>query len=357
MQYELCNRSTKVSTMGNSNLIPVGGGGDTDRFPGVGTHQVSDTNKQRLADVLRRYQVYTGGELPQDAARQDLLAQIVADEPLAQADPGLSRLIDQARAGLVDCIYVTNLPTEKPLTSLLSLVLSSALGKSFNYASENGDKLIMEATSDLSAAENARAELDWHTEGAWIPRELRAEWIGLLGLDDVPGIYTAYAPIKPVVQTLSARTREWLYSQSACFRAPLSLGLGANAWSGPRAILSQSPRGEIEIAWASYAIRAARPDDKVYVQALTELYSEINRQHVRMAIDAGCLMAFNNLRGVHMHSPGDDGDRLLYKTYACQSLRRLKQMTGEGGPIFDLRKALTLTPKAHRLPAPPPQHR
>jgi hypothetical protein len=207
----------------------------------------------------------------------------------------------------------------------------------------------MEVTSDWSAEENPRAEQGWHTEGAWIPRDLRVEWICLLGLDDAPRVYTAYAPVKPLVQMLSMRTREWLRSQSVRFRAPLSLGLGPNAWSEPCAILSESLRGEIEIAWDSCEIRAVRPYDKLYDQALTELYAEINRQHILVSIEAGSLMAFNNVRGVHMHTPADDGDRHLYKSYARQSLRKLKRITGDAGPIFDLRKVLTSEPKARRL--------
>jgi hypothetical protein len=152
-----------------------------------------------------------------------------------------------------------------------------------------------------------------------------------------------------VVPTLSARTREWLRSQSVRFRAPQSLGLGPNAWSEPCAILSESLRGDIEIAWDSYAIRAAQSDDKLFEQALMELYGEINRKHVPMSIEAGCFMAFSNVRGVHRHSPADDGDRFLYKTYACRSLRKLKQITGDSGPIFDLRNALALKPKARRF--------
>jgi hypothetical protein len=331
-----------VAAMGNSGLKLVGGGGGGDR---VGEHHVSTTDSQLLADGLRRYQASTDGQFPQDVARQDLLARIVADELLAQAAPGLSRLIEKARDDLVDCIYVTNLPTEKSITSLLSLALSSAIGKVFNYSSQRGDNLIMEVASDRNSAENPQAELDWHTEGAWLPRECRVEWICLLGLDNTPGIYTAYAPIKPVERTLSAATRKWLYGEFACFREPLGFGLDVNGWSVPRAILSRSPRGDIEIVWPHHAIRAARSDDTVYDGALMELSAEISRHHLQASVDAGCLLAFNNFRGVHMHTPASDGYRLLYKTYARQSLRKLQQMTGQCGPTF----ALTTAPRQRLL--------
>lgn len=51
----------------------------------------------------------------------------------------------------------------------------------------------------------------------------------------------------------------------------------------------------------------------------------------------GCLLAFNNCRGVHMHAPADtDGYHLFYKTYARHSLRALQQATAQTGPLFSL---------------------
>jgi hypothetical protein len=101
----------------------------------------------------------------------------------------------------------------------------------------------------------------------------------------------------------------------------------------PRAVLSRSPLGHTEIIWPGHAVRAARSDDATYSDALTELSAEINRQHVRVSIEAGCFLAFNNLRGLHRQVPASDGYRLFYKTYARHSLRALQE-TGEAGPIF-----------------------
>jgi hypothetical protein len=322
--------------MTGENLIRVDSGGDQTRFPWLGTYRLSRLENQLLQDALRHFQVFTDGQFPKDVARQSLLAQIAADKSIAQAAPGLNRLIEKVRADLVDGIYVTNLPTEKSITYLLSLTLSSSIGSVFNYGSQNSGRLVMEMASDPSEPENHGAELGWRTEGASIPRERRAEWIGLIGVENAPGSYTAYAPIKPVEQTLSSRAKAWLYSPSASFLdGPAS---DPPTWSAPRAVLSRSPLGHTEITWPGDAVRAAKRDDPIGAGALAELASEINRQHVRVSIDAGCFLAFNNLRGVHRQATASDGYCLSYKTYARHSLRTL-QAKGESGPIFSLTDA------------------
>ncbi len=322
--------------MTGENLIRIDNGGDQTRFPWLGTYRLSKLENQLLLDGLRHFQVFTDGQFPKDVARQSLLAQIAADKSIAQAAPGLNRLIEKVRADLVDGIYVTNLPTEKSITYLLSLTLSSSIGSVFNYGSQNNGRLVMEVASDPS--EDQRAELDWRTEGAWVPRDRRTEWIGLLGVENTPGSYTAYAPIKPVEQTLSSHAKAWLYSPSASFHSPHGPASDAMTWSAPRAILSRSPVGHTEIAWPGDAVRAARRDDVIGAGALAELSSEIDQQHVRVSIDAGCFLAFNNLRGVHRQATASDGYCLCYKTYARHSLRAL-QVKGESGPIFSLAEA------------------
>jgi hypothetical protein len=321
--------------MTGENLIRVDNGGDQTRFPWLGTYRLSRLENQELLEALRgRQQRLTEGQFPENVACQSMLAKAAA-ELIARAAPGLNRLIEKVRADLVDGIYVTNLPTEKSITHLLSLTLGSSIGSVFSYGSPNSGRLVMEIASDPSEPENHGAELDWRTEGASIARERRAEWIGLIGVENAPGSYTAYAPIMPVEQTLSSRAKAWLHSPSASFR---SLGGPASdppTWSAPRAVLSRSPVGHTEIAWPGDAVRAARRDDTIGAGALAELSSEINRQHVRVSIDAGCFLAFNNLRGVHRQATAGDGYCLCYKTYARHSLRAL-QAKGESGPIFSL---------------------
>lgn len=325
--------------MTSTNLVRAGT--DDRRFPGLSTYQLSEIESQRLADGLRHFQIFTDDLFPGDVACQRLLARIVADRLLPQAAPGLERVIERARNDHIDCIYVTNLPTEKPIAALLTLMLGSAVGRVFNYTSPTGNELVMVVSSDRSDTGIDRAKLDWHTEGALVPRDRRVEWICLFGLENSPGTYTAYAPIAPVEQILSARSRAWLYSKSACFHLPGDAALPANE---PRAVLSRSPLGHIEIVWPSYAVHPARPDDPVYVGALSELSAEINRQQFRVSLDAGCLLAFNNCRGVHMHAPSDtDGYYLFYKTSVRHSLRALQQATGETGPIFSLMDAVAGT--------------
>jgi hypothetical protein len=320
-------------------LIRDDGGSDHGRFPWLGSYRLSSVESRLLADALRHYQVFTDGQFPADVGRQSLLAQIAADKSLAQAAPGLNRLLEKARNDSVDCIYVTNLPTERSIACLLSLTLGSSIGRAFNHGAQKDVRLIMEVDSDRRDGEE-RTEFDWHTEGAWIARDRRAEWVGLLGVENTPGSHIAYAPIAPVEQTLSARAKAWLHGPSACFRFPRSFALDPTAWSAPRSVLSRSSLGHTEIAWPGSAVRSAKPADTVGSVALAELSSEIGRQHVRAPIGAGSFLAFSNLRGVHRLEVASDGYSLLYKTFARHSLRTL-QAKGEAGPIFSLNGADT----------------
>lgn len=319
--------------MTNENRIRIDDGGDLTRFPWLGTYRLSALECRLLADGLRQFQVFTDGGFPQDVGRQSLLAQITADKLIANAAPGLGRLFERVRENLIDCAYITNLPTDRSIASLLSLTLSSSTGRVFNYGSEHGDRLVTEVTLDRCETAEQCAEFSWQTEGALIPRERRAEWICLLGVEHTPGSYTAYAPIGPVERVLSARVKAWLNSPSACFRSPHSPAMGAGNGSTPRAILSRSPLGHVEIVWPADAVCAARPGDATFNDAMSELSAEINRQHVRLSIEAGCFLALNNLRGLHRQALASDGYQRFYKTYARQSLRVLQE-TGEPGPIF-----------------------
>jgi hypothetical protein len=321
--------------MTGENLLRIDDGGDQTRFPWLGTYRLSRMESQLLLDSLRHFQVFTDGQFPRDVARQTLLARIAADKSIAQAAPGLNRLLEKVRADQLDGIYVTNLPTEKSISSLLSLTLGSSIGSVFNYGSQDGGRLVMEVVSDPGEPEDRRAELDWRTEGAWISREHRAEWIGLLGIENTPGSYTAYAPIKPVEQILSSRTKAWLYSPSACFLSRRSSASDRSIWSAPCAVLSRSPVDHTEIVWPGHAVRAARPNDAIGADALIELSTELDRRHVKVSIDAGCFLAFNNFRGVHKRALASEGYCLCYKTYTRHSLRAL-QLKGEPGPIFSL---------------------
>lgn len=332
------------------NLIRIDNSSDQTRIPWLGTYRLSKVENQLLSDGLRHFQMFTDGQFPEDVMRQSLLARIAADKSIAHAAPGLNRLIEKVSADLVDAIYVTNLPAEKSITYLLSLTLTSSIGSVFNYGSQTGGRLIMEIASDPNESDGRGA--DWRTEGAWIPRDRRAEWIGLLGVENTPGSYLAYAPIKPMEQALSSRARAWLYSPSACFGSLRSSAPDVTTWSAPRAILSRSPVGHTEVAWPGDAVRAARPDDAIGAGALAELASEISRHQARVSLDAGCFLAFNNLRGVHRQATASDGFCLSYKTYARQSLRAL-QVKGELGPMFSLTDASA--PRGDLADFQPPQ--
>jgi len=309
----------------------------------VGMLNVRASESEALGEMLGNMQALTGGCFPDDIPRQQLLVDIVACGPLKAAAPSLARILEQAEAGEYDCVYITGLPKNKQIAPLLTAVLARMLGHLFNYKSQNGGKFVMEIVPDDNSKDNTnttRGEFDWHSDDAWVPREFRVEWICLLGVVNPPGTNTVYVPIQPVVAQLTQATREWLFSASASVRAPLSFGLGGDVWSGSRSILTQVADGAVEIAWPSYATRPVDPDDSTAVDALRELAEAVDRHSYSVAVDPGCFFALNNLRGLHKRTPIGPGDRLLYRVYARESLDRMRDATGEDGPIFDVTKLI-----------------
>lgn len=304
------------------------------------TYRVSESERTDLGQRLRALVTLTGGHFPGDIARQDLLGKVATITALESAAPELARTLKDARDGKYDCIYVVGLPTEPKINQLLSLAIGNALGSVFNYSSQNDGKLVMELAPSANSASNTnttRDEFDWHSDDAWVPRESRVSWIALLGALNPKDTLTFYVPIGPILPVLSEGARTWLSRDNASVRAPLSFGLGGDVWSGPRSIVSQDVNGNAEIAWPKYATRAARDGDTEAEGALAELATAIEAHAFGVPVDPGCMLAFNNLRGVHKRSSIGSADRLIYRTYSIGSLNALRESTGTEGPVFDIR--------------------
>jgi hypothetical protein len=309
----------------------------------IGMFNVPTSEREALEEMMSRMLTLTEGEFPEDLLRQQLLVEFVALGAFKTAAPGLARVLARTKAGRYDCVYITGLPKNKKVAPLLTAVLGRSLGQLFNYKSQNGGRLVMQIVPDDNSMDNTnttRAEFDWHSDDAWVLRDLRVVWICLFGVVNPPGTNTVYAPILPVLPHLSQVSREWLFSKAASVRAPLSFGLGADVWSGHRSILSRTSAGDNEIAWPKYATKLIDPNDPVAHGALHELAELIDRHAYSVAVDPGCFLALNNLRGLHKRTPIGPGDRLLYRVYARESLDALRQVSGESGPIFDIKKMM-----------------
>jgi hypothetical protein len=309
----------------------------------IGMHRLGARERHELKRRLITLLGLTRSEFPSAIEVQDILGKIAAAIVLETAVPELARLLRDARQGKFDCVHVIGLPTDRRIAPLLSVMLGNALGSVFNYSSQNGGALVMKIVPEDGSRGNTnttRAEFDWHSDDAWVPRNCRVSWISLFGVVNPKNTLTSYVPVGPILPTLSEATREWLTSETASVRAPLSFGLGDNVWSGPRAIITQPAKGPAEIAWPKYATRPVDPSDPVASDALEELAVAVERHSFSVAVDPGCFLAFNNLRGVHKRSPIGPGDRLVYRTYSTRSLEALREATGENGPIFDVTKTI-----------------
>lgn len=298
-----------------------------------------------LADAAMQHQtlLQEEGHAP-DGEVYRALSRVIASR-VGLLAPSLDRALTMVQMRRIDALYVRGLSSEPSLAPLLLLAITYRVGMAFNYTTQNEGKLVMELRPDPGSADNTNStanEFRPHTDDAAVPRSFRVEWISLLGVKNPPNTLTGYAPIDLVIPDLSMRNRQVLSDKRFSVRVPLSFKLGDDLWTGPRAVLSRSPEGLTEIAWPSYATRVLDPLDDEAERALAELESAVERHMTRVALDSECLLVFNNLRGVHMRSKVGPGDRLVYRTYAKDSLEPLRAKTGISGQIFDPRLLLDL---------------
>jgi hypothetical protein len=299
---------------------------------------MSVAEAERLDEVYRKYMVYlaAGGAL--DGAVHRTIAQAISVD-LARHAPKLARQLARARAGEIDASYITGLPTDPEIARGVLLVITYAIGYAFNFSTQNGGKLVMELRPDPNSSQantnTTTDEFRAHTDDAAIAGSCRVGWILLYGIVNPPETVTGYAPIAPVIKRLSHRTKQVLFEKRFTVRVPVSFKLGDDIWTDPVAILSLSDTGATEIAWPSYATKPVDERDQEALDALAELEALVDQTMVHVPVDPGCMLAFSNVRGVHMRSKIGEGDRLILRTYARDSLADLREVTQDDGPIFD----------------------
>jgi Taurine catabolism dioxygenase TauD, TfdA family len=298
---------------------------------------------QRLATICRQLMTVLASKTEVD--RDRVITQVVNSNLQSDA-PTIAGELSRARGGEIDALYIKGLPTDPAIAPILILALTYALGMPFNYATQNAGALVMSIRPDrISKKANTNStaeELGYHSDDAAVARAYRVAWISLFGLVNPPGTVTSYVPIAPVVERLSP-FKAALFDKRFRVRVPLSFNLGDDVWSAPTAILSNGEDGALEIAWSSFATRVVDEKDTEAKAALDELAAGLDAFAVRVPIDPGCFLTFNNLRGVHMRSKIGNDDRLVLRTYARDSLSELRAVTGADGPIFDTRAVVAAT--------------
>ena len=278
-----------------------------------------------------------------DQAVQYALARKMLAEGALDAAPDLARAAKLMRGDAVDLVYARGLPTGEIEAGLMARILGAATGQLFNYTSQNGGDLLMRLVPTDGGAANSqstRGDHAWHVDDALIPEACRVQKLSLYGVVNPPGTLTYYASMADAEALLSDAHLAVLSEAHWSVKAPASFGWGDEVWSAPHALLSKDWLGRTNIAWPSYNTRQLDPTDPRPAEAVAALLAAVNAVGVGLPVDPGCWMSLNNLRGVHGRGAVPVGRRLLYRTYARDSLAALRTATGAVGPVFDARKII-----------------
>ncbi|MEL6979309.1 MAG: hypothetical protein AAGM38_11600 [Pseudomonadota bacterium] len=302
--------------------------------------QLTQHETQKLNRELQEFQE-ANTWVDDNPVAQWRIGQAVADI-LKRVAPRIVQTLERVRAGEMDAVYIEGLPADLPRAQVLLLGLTHHLGAPFNYASQNGGDLVMKLQPVKGSAENTNsttAEFKLHTDDAAVPRDARTASICLYGIKNPPGTMTGYAPTLNALAELQTCTAasaliEALYEPRYSVRFPTSFGLDREVWTGPIPIISVATDGSFETRFPSYAIRPVDDRDFVAHAAIAMFSAALQRQVVNVPVNAGCFLAFNNLRGAHCRGAIGAGERLVLRTYAVNSLEPLKKATGVAGPIF-----------------------
>lgn len=302
--------------------------------------RLTSGEKKRLAAALIDFTAMHTWVGDNKAAQSDIGYAFVAK--LKRVVPRLARVLERARAGNLDAVYVEGLPTELADARIVLLAMTYYMGKPFNYDAQNGGALVMElkpVEGSVANTNSTREDFALHTDDAAIPRDARVEWLQLYGIVNPPNTLTGFAPTMDALNELNASGTvdalvKALGEPRFRVRFPVSFGFQKEVWSKPCPIVEISENGEIETRFPSYAIKPVHDDDFVAHAAIAVFLAAMERHVINVSLDAGCFLAFNNNRGAHKRGAIGEGDRLVLRTYAIQNLDMLRDMTGEDGPIF-----------------------
>ena len=308
--------------------------------PRIRMMRLTDGEKKRLAEALKEFtELFTWVD-DNKVAQSDLGLAFV--DKLKGAVPRVVRVLERARDGDLDAVYVEGLPTELAHARIVLMSMTHVLGKPFNYDSQNGGALVMELKPVEGSAGNTnstREDFALHTDDAAMPRDARTEFINLYGIVNPPNTLTGFAPTLDALRELNASGLvddlvKALSEPRFRVRFPVSFGFDTEVWSDPCPIVEISEDGDIETRFPSYAVKPVHDDDFAAHAAIAAFRAAMERHVVNVPLDAGCFLTFNNSRGAHKRGAIGEGDRLVLRTYSARSLELLREVTGENGPIF-----------------------
>lgn len=284
-------------------------------------------------------QNHVGGEHQQQIRCGHRIATVIKTEL-----PRVAQLLDAAKCGVIDAVYIKGFPTEPDVARNIMLGLSSLLGDLFNYDQQNDGKILMELRPAKGSESNTNSTADHfglHSDDAAVPRGARTEFISLYGLENPPNTLTGFAPTLEALDSMRTDQATKLLvgklsERDFQVRMPVSFGLESEVWSEPCALVTIDESGDVETRFPSYAVRPINDGDLAAHAAIAAFHGALRGRVVSVPLDPGCFLTFNNNRGCHERGTIGKGDRLILRTYSTSSIEYLREVTGVDGPVFPI---------------------
>lgn len=244
-------------------------------------------------------------------------------------------ITDQHRKTLQEDGYLefSNLPLDKELcpppsnasrpynkgyiSEMIILSITKACGVNpFSYLQEKKGALVHEITpvrdNIKSVSSEGLIDFDFHTDGAYLSRNIRPHTLSLMCLEDTKQTATNIVKLNNVLKNMDKITIETLTNKNFIHTAPETFKV-----SNKNIISSVLDRvdGQYEIKASLHNIKPINEEAKL---ALANLRCEINNNIYSKYWKKGDLIIFNNLKC--MHGRGEiKGSRWLQRCYGSYS--------------------------------------
>lgn len=251
-----------------------------------------------------------------------------AKEIVLSTLPDLSKMIEDLNFGY-GMLKFEHLPTEpylppspkdgkRPLgksyfSELLICGITSALELNvFAYKNEKEGALVHEivpiSNLETSISSNGRDDFKFHTDGAYLGRELRPSTLSLMCLVNEGDVSTEIVSLKRCMEDLSQTDIDELSQSSFIHHAPETFNVKEGVCQS--SILDRV-NGFYELKGAIHSTKAMT---KGALKALQNLINVMDKNKISNVWQPGDLVVFNNLRT--MHGRGEvKGDRWLQRCY------------------------------------------
>ena len=309
----------------------------------IGLLELRREDAEKFLNALDGYNYLRNmsGEL--DEIELSTLAKVIALH-LKTYSQQLDILMEKAKKGKIDVIYVTGLPTSCHLFTLIVLALSYKLGYPISFNQSKGYSLVhlkqFKDTGSRSSDKLLYGVKNIYSLYAEMPKECRPEWKCYFGIRNPTGYELQYAPILEAFDKLSIKSRYALATQKISFPVPRMPGHKKDHYISHGPILDISVNGDIEVTLPRSMSHIHSIESFGLTAPLNELRSIISKRVKRFSLKPGSFLAFNNLRGLHVKNHKLADDLVMLQTSVIQSLQTLQFISKETGPVFDPHKII-----------------